>query len=42
MDWQRTYAAVRECLNSGATLAEILPGVTLHGQDVGKWLTKQR
>ncbi|WP_322974010.1 helicase associated domain-containing protein [Actinacidiphila oryziradicis] len=24
------------------TLAEILPGVTLHGQDVGKWLTKQR
>jgi hypothetical protein len=41
VDWQRTYAAVRECLAACATLAEILPGVTLHGQDVGKWLAKQ-
>jgi hypothetical protein len=41
IDWQRTYAAVRECLAAGATLGEILPGVTMRGQDVGKWLAKQ-
>lgn len=42
VDWQRAYCAVRECLAGGATLTEILPGVTVGGQDVGKWLQTQR
>lgn len=29
-------------LADGATLAEILPGVTVNGQDVGTWLQAQR
>ncbi len=44
-DWQRHYAALRELLrdeNEEAGRAEVLPGVTIHGQDVGKWLARQR
>ncbi|WP_404200213.1 DEAD/DEAH box helicase [Streptomyces tauricus] len=44
-DWQRHYAALRELLrdeNEEADRAEVLPGVTIHGQDVGKWLARQR
>ncbi|GAA3660253.1 Helicase associated domain protein [Streptomyces chitinivorans] len=41
-DWQRQYAAVRACLHSGATLAEIRPGVTVGGEDIGLWLARQR
>ncbi|MDQ1052028.1 DEAD/DEAH box helicase [Streptomyces sp. V4I2] len=41
-DWQRHYAAVRELLREEAEFSEILPGVTCHGMDVGKWLQKQR
>ncbi|MER6158201.1 Helicase associated domain protein [Streptomyces sp. NPDC001868] len=40
-DWQRHYAAVRELLRDEDG-ADILPGVTVHGQDVGRWLRKQR
>ncbi|MFC0602336.1 DEAD/DEAH box helicase [Streptomyces palmae] len=40
-DWQRHYAAVRE-LVADADQADVLPGVTVHGMDVGKWLAKQR
>ncbi|MFI1369349.1 DEAD/DEAH box helicase [Streptomyces griseochromogenes] len=40
-DWQRHYAAVRELLRDEIQ-AEVLPGVTVHGMDVGRWLTKQR
>ncbi|MCW2873553.1 MAG: helicase, partial [Streptomyces oryziradicis] len=43
IDWQRTCAASRECLvAAGAALTEILPGATLHGQGVGKWLENKR
>ncbi|AEM88776.1 DEAD/DEAH box helicase [Streptomyces violaceusniger] len=42
VDWQRRYAALSSLLEEGATLAEILPGVTFRGQDVGAWLTTQR
>ncbi|MEV6109182.1 Helicase associated domain protein [Streptomyces sp. NPDC051940] len=44
-DWQRHYAAVRELLRDehGADgWEQVLPGVTVHGMDVGKWLAKQR
>ncbi|WP_399133782.1 helicase associated domain-containing protein [Streptomyces sp. Li-HN-5-11] len=41
--WQRHYAAVRELLaEEDTTLTELLPGVTVHGMDVGKWLARQR
>jgi hypothetical protein len=45
-DWQRHYAALRELLadeegrQAGET--EVLPGLTVHGMDIGKWLAKQR
>ncbi|MEW2030667.1 Helicase associated domain protein [Streptomyces roseifaciens] len=41
-DWQRHYAAVRELLAEEDEQADLQPGVTVHGMDVGKWLAKQR
>ncbi|MEU1630306.1 helicase associated domain-containing protein [Streptomyces sp. NPDC020096] len=31
-----------DCLRGGATSADILPGVTVGGEDVGRWLERQR
>lgn len=42
IDWQRHYAAVRECLTGGARVQDLLPGVTVDGADVGRWLARQR
>lgn len=43
VSWQRHYAWLRALVTTeGATLAEILPGVTWHGADVGRWLEQQR
>ncbi|MCG3040042.1 Helicase associated domain protein [Streptomyces sp. S1A] len=42
VDWQRQYAAVRACIDGGATLEEIRPGVTVGGEDIGLWLARQR
>ncbi|MFB7170661.1 Helicase associated domain protein [Streptomyces sp. NPDC056254] len=42
VDWQRHYAYLTQLLTSGARLAAIVPGVTRHGEDVGRWLTTQR
>ncbi|MFJ4467352.1 Helicase associated domain protein [Streptomyces sp. NPDC089424] len=41
-DWQRHYAALRELVRDEAGQADFLPGVTVHGMDIGKWLAKQR
>ncbi|WP_369395577.1 Helicase associated domain protein (plasmid) [Streptomyces sp. CG1] len=41
-DWQRHYAAVRELLRDEESQTDILPGVTVHGMDVGRWLQKNR
>ncbi len=44
-DWQRHYAALRELVadEDGAVGAvEVLPGFTVHGMNIGKWLAKQR
>ncbi|MET9793500.1 DEAD/DEAH box helicase [Streptomyces canus] len=44
-DWQRHYAALRELVadeEGQASAVEVLPGVTIHGMDIGKWLAKQR
>ncbi|MFF7558292.1 Helicase associated domain protein [Streptomyces olivaceus] len=42
VDWQRTYANVDRLLALGADLADIVPGVTSQGEDVGRWLERQR
>jgi Helicase associated domain len=41
-DWQRHYAALRELVRDENGPAEVLPGFTVHGMDVGKWLARQR
>ncbi|MFJ9080662.1 Helicase associated domain protein [Streptomyces sp. NPDC102278] len=42
VDWQRHHAYLRQALAAGARLAEIVPGVTWHGEDIGRWLATQR
>ncbi|MGW3451766.1 Helicase associated domain protein [Streptomyces sp. NPDC001076] len=44
-DWQRHYAALRELVadeDGRAGETEVLPGLTVHGMDIGKWLARQR
>ncbi|MFD7436048.1 Helicase associated domain protein [Streptomyces sp. NPDC059861] len=41
-DWQRHYAAARELLRDEEGTADVLPGVTVHGMDIGRWLHKNR
>jgi hypothetical protein len=42
LDWRRQYTVVRNCLDSGASLAELLPGVQIDGDDIGHWLAPQQ
>ncbi|MFE1558134.1 Helicase associated domain protein [Streptomyces sp. NPDC058734] len=42
VDWQRHYAYLTQLLAEGARLKAITPGVTRHGEDIGRWLTTQR
>ncbi|MFM9499830.1 Helicase associated domain protein [Streptomyces galilaeus] len=44
-EWQRHYAALRELVadeDGQAGETEVLPGFTVHGMDIGKWLARQR
>ncbi|MBQ1101288.1 Helicase associated domain protein [Streptomyces sp. b94] len=44
-EWQRHYAALRELVrdeHGQAGETDVLPGLTVHGMDIGKWLTRQR
>ncbi|MFF5728242.1 helicase associated domain-containing protein [[Kitasatospora] papulosa] len=41
-EWQRHAAALRELLTDEEDHSDVLPGFTVHGMDVGKWLVKQR
>ncbi|MFD9728207.1 helicase associated domain-containing protein [Streptomyces sp. NPDC059072] len=41
VDWQRHYAYLAQLLEEGARLTAITPGVTRHGEDVGRWLATQ-
>jgi hypothetical protein len=41
-EWQRHYAALRELVRDEAGQADVLPGVTVHGMDIGKWLARQQ
>ncbi|MBZ9593548.1 helicase associated domain-containing protein [Streptomyces erythrochromogenes] len=42
VDWQRHYAYLAQLLAEDARLAAVVPGVTRHGDDVGRWLATQR
>ncbi|MGW2272203.1 helicase associated domain-containing protein [Streptomyces yangpuensis] len=42
VDWQRHYAYLAQLLTDGTRPAEIVPGVTRHGEDIGRWLATQR
>lgn len=41
-EWQRHYAALRELLTDEDDHSDVLPGFTVHGMDIGKWLARQR
>ncbi|MFJ8255589.1 Helicase associated domain protein [Streptomyces sp. NPDC094466] len=41
VEWQRHYAAARVLLGEEQRPAEVLPGVTVNGLDVGTWTTRQ-
>ncbi|MFE4415761.1 helicase associated domain-containing protein [Streptomyces sp. NPDC056821] len=40
--WQRHFAALRELVRDEEGPAEVLPGFTVHGMDIGKWLARQQ
>lgn len=42
MEWQRHYATARILLAEEGGLTDVLPGVTVHGCDVGAWVNRQR
>ncbi|MFI5983580.1 Helicase associated domain protein [Streptomyces sp. NPDC051555] len=42
VDWQRHHAYLAQLLAGGARIDDIVPGVTRHGEDVGRWLASQR
>ncbi|MYV74550.1 DEAD/DEAH box helicase family protein [Streptomyces sp. SID1046] len=42
VDWQRHHAYLTQLLTEGARPATIVPGVTRHGDDIGRWLATQR
>ncbi|MEU7318423.1 Helicase associated domain protein [Streptomyces sp. NPDC007083] len=41
LTWQRHYAKACWLLSQGATLAELRPGVSVGGDDIGAWLAEQ-
>ncbi|MFE6829072.1 Helicase associated domain protein [Streptomyces sp. NPDC057690] len=41
-EWQRHYSALRELVADEEGQADVLPGLTVHGMDIGKWLARQR
>ncbi|MFC9033694.1 DEAD/DEAH box helicase [Streptomyces arboris] len=41
VEWQRHYAAARELLGEEQSPADVLPGVTVNGTDVGTWTRRQ-
>ncbi|MGW6738966.1 Helicase associated domain protein [Streptomyces sp. NPDC055013] len=41
-EWQRHFAALRELVRDEDGPEGVLPGFTVHGMDVGKWLARQQ
>ncbi|MBM7443138.1 DEAD/DEAH box helicase [Streptomyces sp. HB132] len=42
VEWQRHYATARTLLAEEGGLTEVLPGVLVHGCDIGAWINRQR
>ncbi|THA49395.1 hypothetical protein [Streptomyces sp. A1136] len=42
IDWQRRYTALNTLLAAGTRLEDVVPGVTLRGEDIGRWLAAQQ
>ncbi|MFF1561686.1 Helicase associated domain protein [Streptomyces sp. NPDC058279] len=42
VDWQRHYTYLTQLLAEGARVKEVVPRVTRHGEDIGRWLTTQQ
>lgn len=40
--WQRMFAKLHACVDGGTDWQHVLPGVTVGGEDVGRWLRRQR
>ncbi|MFF4183421.1 Helicase associated domain protein [Streptomyces sp. NPDC001691] len=42
LDWQRQYAVLRDLVAADGVLPDIHPGVTFDGDDLGRWVERQR
>ena len=42
LDWQRQYAGLRQIREARVPVEAIEPGTTIDGDDIGRWLAKQR
>jgi hypothetical protein len=42
LDWQRHYRVLSDLVDADGTLPDIHPGVLFEGDDLGRWLERQR
>ncbi|MFF9915576.1 Helicase associated domain protein [Streptomyces sp. NPDC013457] len=42
LDWQRHYKVLADLVDADGYLPDIAPGVLMDGDDIGRWLTRQR
>ncbi|MER6053290.1 Helicase associated domain protein [Streptomyces sp. NPDC001793] len=42
LDWQRHYRVLADLVDADGVLPEIRPGVLMDGDDIGKWLQRQK
>ncbi|MFE7430089.1 Helicase associated domain protein [Streptomyces sp. NPDC057545] len=42
LDWQRHYRVLADLVDADGSLPDIQPGVLFDGDDIGRWLTRQR
>lgn len=42
LDWQRHYKVLADLVDADGHLPDIQPGVLFEGDDIGRWLTRQR
>ncbi|MGW0299377.1 Helicase associated domain protein [Streptomyces anthocyanicus] len=42
LDWQRHYRVLADLVDADGSLPDIAPGVLFEGDDIGRWLTRQR
>lgn len=42
LDWQRHYRVLADLVDADGTLPDIAPGVLMDGDDIGRWLERQK